>query len=135
METRVNYLLLATAMLGTFFSATAARIFNISMPTVAGSLGADLLGISWALLAYQLSNIGLSIIFGRLADLWGRERIIALGFIVFSLGSFLCGVSHNVYQLIGFRFLQGIGAAMIQSSSRALAADAVPEHLGGRAQG
>jgi len=134
-ETRVNYLLLAIAMLGTFFSATAARIFNISMPTVAATLGTDLLGISWALLAFQLSNIGLSIIFGRLADLWGRERIIALGFIVFSLSSFLCGVSQNVYQLIGFRFLQGIGAAMIQSSSRALAADAVPEHLGGRAQG
>ncbi len=135
METRVNYLLLGTAMLGTFFSATAARIFNISMPTVAANLGTDLLGISWALLAFQLSNIGLSIIFGRLADLWGREKIIALGFIVFSLCSLLCGVSQNVYQLIGFRFLQGIGAAMIQSSSRALAADAVPEHLGGRAQG
>ncbi len=135
MDTRVNYLLLATAMLGTFFSATAARIFNISLPTVAGSLGTDLLGISWALLAYQLSNIGLSIIFGRLADLWGRERIIALGFIVFSLSSLLCGLSQDIYQLIGFRFLQGIGASMIQSSNRALAADAVPEHLGGRAQG
>ena len=135
METRVNYLLLGTAMLGTFFSAMATRIFNISMPTVAATLGTDLLGISWALLAYQLSNIGLSIIFGRIADLWGRERIIALGFIVFSLSSLLCGVSQNVYQLIGFRFLQGIGASMIQSSGRALAADAVPEHLGGRAQG
>ncbi len=55
-----------------FFSAMATRIFNISMPTVAATLGTDLLGISWALLAYQLSNIGLSIIFGRIADLWGR---------------------------------------------------------------
>ena len=134
-QERVNVLLLSTAMLGTFFSATASRIFNISMPTVAHSLGTDLLGISWALLAYQLSNIGLSIIFGRLADIWGREKIFALGFIVFSLSSLLCGLSQNVLQLIVFRFLQGIGGAMIQSSSRDLAADAVPEHLGGRAQG
>ncbi len=135
METRVNYLLLATAMLGTFFSGTASRIFNISMPTVAHSLGTDLIGISWALLAYQLSNIGLSLIFGRLADIWGREKIFALGFIVFSVSSLLCGLSQNVMQLIAARFLQGIGGAMIQSSSRALAADAVPEQLGGRAQG
>ena len=57
MESRINYLLLATALLGTFFSGTATRIVSISMPTVAQSLGTDLLGVSWALLSYQLSNI------------------------------------------------------------------------------
>jgi len=134
-DARVNHLLLATAMLGTFFSGTASRIFNISMPTVASSLGTDLIGISWALLAYQLSNIGLSIIFGRLADLWGREKVFALGFLVFSSGSLLCGLSQTIIQLISFRFIEGMGGAMLQSSSRALAADAVPEELGGRAQG
>ena len=135
MHERINYLLLGTAMLGTFFSGTASRIFNISMPTVANSLGTDLIGISWALLAYQLSNIGLSIIFGRLADLWHREKIFALGFVAFSLGSLLCGLSQTVLHLIVFRFVQGVGGAMLQSSSRALAADAMPEELGGRAQG
>ncbi len=135
MDSRVNYLLLTTALLGTFFSGTATRIVNISMPTIASSLGTDLLGVSWALLSYQLSNIGLSIIFGRLADLWGRQKIFGLGFLVFSLSSLLCGLSANVLQLILFRFLQGVGAAMLQSSSRALAAEAVPEAIGGRAQG
>jgi EmrB/QacA subfamily drug resistance transporter len=132
---RVNYLLLATALLGTFFSGTATRIVSISMPTVASSLGTDLLGVSWALLAYQLSNIGLSIIFGRVSDLWGREKIFALGFFVFSISSLLCGLSLNVMQLILSRFVQGIGGAMLQSSSRALAAESVPEDLAGRAQG
>lgn len=135
MDARVNYLLLSTALLGTFFSGTATRIVNISMPTIASSLGSDLLGVSWALLSYQLSNIGLSVIFGRVADLWGREKVFALGFLVFSLTSLLCGLSQTVLQLILFRFLQGVGAAMLQSSSRALAAEAVPEALGGRAQG
>ena len=135
MNPHVNYLLLATALLGTFFSGTAARIVSISMPTVASSLGTDLLGVSWALLAYQLSNIGLSIIFGRVSDLWGREKIFALGFLVFSVSSLLCGLSLNVMQLILSRFVQGIGGAMLQSSSRALAAESVPEDLAGRAQG
>ncbi len=134
-DTRINYLLLATALLGTFFSGTATRIFTIAMPTLASGLGTDLIGISWALLSYQLSNIGLSIIFGRIADLWGRDKMFALGFIVFSAASLFCGLSQNVLQLILSRFLQGVGGAMIQSSSRALAAEAVPEELGGRAQG
>jgi EmrB/QacA subfamily drug resistance transporter len=132
---RVNRLLLATALLGTFFSGTATRIVSISMPTVASSLGTDLIGISWALLAYQISSIGLSIIFGRVSDLWGREKVFGLGFLVFSLSSLLCGLSLNVMQLILSRFVQGVGGAMLQSSSRALAAESVPEELAGRAQG
>ena len=135
MNRRINRVLLGTALLGTFFAGTAGRIFNISMPTVANDLGTDLLGISWALLAYQLTNIGLSMIFGRLGDIWGRERVFGLGFMVFSLTSLLCGLSQSVLQLIGFRLLEGVGSAMIQSSSRALAAEAVPEELAGRAQG
>ena len=105
------------------------------MPTVASSLGTDLIGISWALLAYQIPNIGLSIIFGRVSDLWGREKVFGLGFLVFSLSSLLCGLSLNVMQLILSRFVQGVGGAMLQSSSRALAAESVPEELAGRAQG
>lgn len=135
MDPRVNYLLLATALLGTFFSGTATRIVSISMPTVAQSLGTDLLGVSWALLSYQLSNIGLSVIFGRISDLWGREKMFALGFLVFSVSSLLCGFSQTVLQLILARFVQGIGGAMLQSSSRALAAESVTEDLAGRAQG
>ena len=135
MNSGINRLLLATALLGTFFSGTATRIVSISLPTVASSLGTDLIGISWALLAYQLSNIGLSIIFGRVADLWGREKIFALGFLVFALGSLSCGLSQTIIQLILSRFVEGIGGSMIQSSSRALAAESVPEELGGRAQG
>jgi EmrB/QacA subfamily drug resistance transporter len=134
-NSRINYPLLATALLGTFFSGTATRIVSISMPTVAQSLGTDLLGISWALLSYQLSNIGLSIVFGRISDVWGREKIFALGFLVFSVSSLLCGFSQTVLQLILARFVQGVGGAMLQSSSRALAAESVSEELAGRAQG
>jgi EmrB/QacA subfamily drug resistance transporter len=134
-DSRVNYLLLATALLGTFFSGTATRIVAISMPTVARSLETDLLGVSWALLSYQLSNIGLSVIFGRISDLWGREKMFALGFLVFAVSSLLCGFSQTVLQLIVARFVQGVGGAMLQSSSRALASESVTEDLAGRAQG
>ena len=134
MDQRINRLLLANAMLGSFLSGTASRIFIISLPTVANSLGTDLIGVSWAFLAYQLSNIGLSLVFGRIGDIYGRERIFASGFAVFSLSSLLCGLSQSVSQLIASRLLQGVGGAMTQSVGRALAAEAMPEELGGRAQ-
>lgn len=105
------------------------------MPTVAQSLGTDLLGVSWALLSYQLSNIGLSVIFGRISDLWGREKMFALGFLVFAVSSLLCGFSQTLLQLVLARFVQGVGGAMLQASSRALAAESVTEDLAGRAQG
>jgi EmrB/QacA subfamily drug resistance transporter len=135
LESRINTLLLGTALLGTFVSGTATRMVSVSMPTVAQSLGTDLLGVSWALLSYQLSNIGLSVVFGRISDLWGREKIFALGFLVFAVSSLLCGFSQTVLQLILARFAQGVGGAMLQSSSRALASEAVTEEIAGRAQG
>jgi len=134
-DSRINYLLLGTALLGTFFSGTATRIVAISMPTVAQSLGTNLLGISWALLSYQLSNVGLSVVFGRISDLWRREKMFALGFVVFAMSSLLCGLSQTVLQLILARFIQGVGGAILQSSSRVLASESVTEDLAGRAQG
>lgn len=131
---RVDWLLLIGAMLGNFLAGLSGRIFLISLPSVAKGLGADILGISWALISYQLAGISLSIVFGRLGDLYGRRKIYGLGFIILTVSSFLCGVSQNVFQLILFRFLQGVGAAMSQSTARALAMDAVPAGSAGKAQ-
>jgi MFS family permease len=75
------------------------------------------------------------VIFGRISDLWGREKMFALGFLVFAVSSLLCGFSQTVLQLIVARFVQGVGGAMLQSSSRALASESVTEDLAGRAQG
>src|SRR5258706_9204172 len=61
--------------------------------------------------------------------------MFALGFFVFAISSLLCGVSQTVLQLILARIVQGVGGAMLQSSSRALASEAVTEDLAGRAQG
>jgi EmrB/QacA subfamily drug resistance transporter len=61
--------------------------------------------------------------------------VFALGFLIFALSSLFCGLSLNLVQLIVMRFVQGVGGAMLQSSSRALAAESVPENLAGQAQG
>jgi EmrB/QacA subfamily drug resistance transporter len=132
---RIQWLFLINALLGQFLAGLAARSFTISLPSVASGLGTDILGISWALISFQLASISLSLVFGRVGDLYGRSKLYALGFLTLATSSFLCGIAQNVVQLIAFRFLQGIGGAMIQSSARALAMDAVPAGSEGRAQG
>jgi len=107
----------------------------ISVPTLAAALQTDILGISWALIVYQMAGIGLGVICGRLGDLYGHHRMYGFGMTVMAVGSLLCGLSQDVLQLILFRFLQGVGGAMIQSSGRTLAFRAMPTGSEGKAQG
>ena len=120
MDPRANWLLLANAALGNFLAGTASRIFSVSLPTVANSLETTIVGIAWAVIAYQISQISLSLIFGRIGDIYGRHTLFGLGLVVSSIGALLCGLSQNVTQLILFRMFQGVGASMTQSQGRAL---------------
>ncbi|MGB7947125.1 MAG: MFS transporter [Candidatus Binatia bacterium] len=135
MDSSVNRLLLINAALGSFLAGTASRIFVVSLPTVASSLETTIIGISWAVIAYQISQISLSLVFGRIGDIYGRQTLFGLGLVVSAVGALLCGLSQNVTQLILFRLFQGMGASMTQSQARALAMDAVPKESSGKAQG
>jgi len=131
----VRRLVLINSVLGVTIAGISTRVFVISMPTLASALNTDMLGISWALIVYQMAGIGLGVICGRLGDIHGHHKTYRIGMSVMAAASLLCGLSQNVWQLILFRFLQGIGGAMIQSSGRTLAFKAMPEGSEGKAQG
>jgi EmrB/QacA subfamily drug resistance transporter len=135
MAKHTDRLLLANAMMGQFISGVATRIFIVSLPTIAAALDADILAVSWALIAYQLAGISLSVVFGRLGDIHGRYAIYGTGFVVMTVSSVLCGMAPGVGWLIAFRLVQGVGAAMIASATRVLAMEAMPEGAEGRANG
>jgi EmrB/QacA subfamily drug resistance transporter len=132
---QINWLLLSNAALGNFLAGTSSRIFAVSLPTVANSLETTIVGISWAVIAYQISQISLSLIFGRIGDIYGRHTLFGLGLIVSSVAALACGLSQSAAQLILFRVFQGMGASMTQSQGRALALEALPKESSGRAQG
>jgi len=135
MTKHTDVLLLVNAMMGQFISGVATRIFIVSLPTIAAALNADILAVSWALIAYQLAGICLSVVFGRIGDIHGRYAIYGGGFVVMTVSSVLCGVAASVGWLIVFRLVQGVGAAMIASAARVLAMEAMPEGAEGRANG
>ena len=135
LDSRINWVLLSNAALGSFLAGTASRIFAVSLPTVASSLETTIVGISWAVIAYQISQISLSLVFGRIGDIYGRQTLFGLGLVVSAIAALLCGLSQNVTQLILFRLFQGVGASMTQSQARALAMDSLPRESSGKAQG
>jgi MFS family permease len=135
MDARAHRLTLINSIIGVTIAGMSTRVFMISVPTLATALGTDILGISWALIVYQMAGIGLGVICGRLGDIYGHRKMFGSGMGIMAVGSLLCGLSQDVFQLILFRFIQGVGGAMIQSSGRTLAFRAMPAGSEGKAQG
>jgi MFS family permease len=135
MNQRARRLTLINSVIGISIAGISTRVFMISVPTLATALGTDILGISWALIVYQMAGIGLGVVCGRLGDIYSHHKMYGFGMAVMAVGSLLCGLSQDVFQLILFRFVQGVGGAMIQSSGRTLAFKAMPVGSEGKAQG
>ncbi|MBI4667614.1 MAG: MFS transporter [Elusimicrobia bacterium] len=99
-------------ILGTFLAAIEATAVATAMPTATSSLGGIAL-IHYVFAAYSLAIVLTIPTWGRLSDIWGLRASYLAGCSAFLFGSVLCGFSQNVYQLIIFRFVQGIGAGSI----------------------
>ena len=110
-------------------------IVNVSLPTLVKALRTDFPTIQWVILSYVLVLTSTMLSMARLGDMVGKKKIYLLGLLIFTLGSFLCGLSPSVGWLIGFRALQGCGAVMVQSLGIALVTEAFPAQERGRALG
>jgi len=126
--------LLAVSM-GTFLATIDGSIVNISLPTLVTSFQVDFALVQWVALAYLLTITTLMLGIGRLADIYGKKSIYLSGFVVFTVGSMLCGISSSIYWLIGFRVLQALGAAMVMALGMAIVTEAFPPYERGRALG
>lgn len=117
-------------------SSLDANIVLIALPNIARNLKStspfDLL---WILIGYQLVVSATLVNIGRLGDMFGRVKIYNLGFAVFTATSFLCSLSRTGDELVAFRLVQGLGAAMLTSNSSAIITDAFPLEERGRALG
>ena len=106
-------LILAACMMATFMAAVENTIVGTAMPSIVGSLG-DFHLFSWLFVTYLLFQAVSIPIYGRLSDLYGRKRVFFAGAGIFLLGSTLCGFAPDMFWLIAFRALQGMGAGAIQ---------------------
>nr|WP_092072517.1 MFS transporter [Dendrosporobacter quercicolus]NSL48519.1 MFS transporter [Dendrosporobacter quercicolus DSM 1736]SDM43276.1 drug resistance transporter, EmrB/QacA subfamily [Dendrosporobacter quercicolus] len=130
-----RWLVFGVAVTGTFMATLDSSIVNVALPVVAASLGAQLTTVQWVVSAYLLTISSLLPLFGRAGDMLGRRRVFTAGFLIFTLGSALCGLAFSIQLLIAARVLQAVGAAMIMANSQALVAGAFPGRNRGRALG
>jgi EmrB/QacA subfamily drug resistance transporter len=125
---------MAGVLLGLLLGALDQTVVGPAMPKIIG----DLKGFeqySWVVTAYLLTSTISVPIFGKLSDIYGRKWFYISGIVVFMLGSMLSGLSADIYQLIVFRGLQGLGAGIMFSSAFAIVADLIPPANRGKWQG
>lgn len=109
--TRKGWVLLAVS-LGQFLIQLDLTIVNVALPRIGSDLGASVSGLQWVVDGYNLAVASLLLIGGRIGDRSGHKRVYLVGLAAFALGSGLCAAAPTAGALVGFRVLQGIGAAL-----------------------
>ena len=130
-----HWFAVGTVCIGAFMGQLDASIVTQAFPSLQRAFGASIGDVQWVGLAYLITLVSLVTAMGGLADVVGRKLLYLYGFGVFILGSTLCGFSHDLLVLDGFRVLQAAGAAMLQANSVAIIVLAVPRARLGHAVG
>jgi EmrB/QacA subfamily drug resistance transporter len=125
---------MAAVMSAMFMIAIEATIVSTAMPQIAAQLG-ELQLYSWVFGAFLLAQTATTMVFGKLADLFGRKPVLLVGVAIFLVGSVLCGFASTMTWLIAFRVFQGLGAGAIQPIALTIVGDLYPGVERGRVQG
>jgi hypothetical protein len=129
-----NPWIFASALAIKFMAALEGTIVATAMPTIVGSLGGfDL--FSWVFSAYLLAQAITIPVYGRLADMYGRKRVLFLGIGLFLSGSLLSGFAWSIPSLIAFRVVQGLGAGALIPVAQTIIGDIYTGECRARIQG
>ncbi len=130
-----KWMVLFAVIIGGFMVSVDGSVVNLILPTLVSGLQTTFPVVQWVVISYLLVVTSLVTIMGRLGDLRGKKNVYLAGFILFTFGSFLCGLAGTIEWLITFRIIQGIGGAMILSLGFAVATEAFPSAERGKAMG
>jgi EmrB/QacA subfamily drug resistance transporter len=130
-----KWVALTVTTIGILMVGIDTRIVIVGLPQVASQLHADVEQAIWITQAYTLANTVVLLLIGRLGDIFGRVRIYTFGFGLFTAGSALTSIGQDPIQVIVFRAVQGVGAALVFANSIAIVTDATPKNELGFALG
>ena len=112
-DSKHKTIVLLTMCFALFMAMLDNTVVNVALPTIAAKLGAGVSGLQWIVDGYVLAFASLLLTGGIMGDRYGRKRMFLLGLTVFTASSLLCGLSASTGQLIAFRAIQGVGAALL----------------------
>jgi EmrB/QacA subfamily drug resistance transporter len=119
-DEREKKVILLVACLASFLVPFTGSSITVALPAIAVQFNADAVTLGWITSAYIVSAALFIVPFGRLADILGRKKIFVLGILIFTIASLACALAPSSVILIGARFVQGIGGAMLFATSVAM---------------
>src|SRR5437867_9579568 len=134
LQRRTVALILGGLLTGLLLGFMDVTIVATAGPTIIAELGGVSL-YAWVFSSFVIVQIIVIPIFGKLSDLYGRKKFFLVGLVVFMIGSTLSGASQDIYELIVFRAVQGIGFGAFVPATIAIAGDLFPPEKRGRLQG
>jgi EmrB/QacA subfamily drug resistance transporter len=110
-------------------------VVNVALPSIQKDLGASISGLEWTVNAYTLAFAVLLVTGGRIGDIFGRRRVFLFGVVTFALSSAMIGFAQSEAWLVGWRAVQGAGAAFMMPATLSIIANAFPPQERGKAIG
>jgi MFS family permease len=127
-------LVIGAVMASMVMVAIEATIVSTAMPQIVAQLGGLRL-YSWVFSSFLLTQTAMTVVFGKLSDIYGRKPIMLLGIAIFLVGSVLAGFAWSMPSMVVFRLIQGIGAGAVQPVGLTIVADLYPARERGKIQG
>src|ERR1700710_1012117 len=115
-----------TAIFCALLEIVDTTIVNVALPNMQGSLGSTLTEVAWVVTAYAIGNVIIVPMTSWLAQQFGRRNYFAASIILFTICSFLCGNAHNIWELVAFRFVQGLGGGALLVTSQTIITESWP---------
>jgi EmrB/QacA subfamily drug resistance transporter len=125
-DRRQKVLVLLTMCFALFMAMLDNTVVNVALPTISRELGTGVSGLQWIVDGYVLAFASLLLTGGIVGDRYGRKRTFLAGLVVFTIASLLCGLAASTGQLVGFRVLQGVGAALLMPGTLAILTNTFP---------
>lgn len=130
-----KWLVLGNIMIGTFMAVLDSTVVNTGLPAIMGTLGASINTAEWVLTGYMLAIASILPAAAWLADRFGYKRIYFLSLLLFTFGSFMCGNSISIEELIFWRVIEGFGCGAIMPVGMAIVSNVFPPQQRGMALG
>lgn len=121
-----KWIVVVTVVLCTLLELIDTSIVNVALTQMMGNLSATLSEVSWVIAAYAIANVIVVPMTGFLAEQFGRRNYFAFSVVLFTLASIACGQSTNIWELVAFRFVQGIGGGALMATAQAILIDTFP---------
>lgn len=115
-----KWVIVVTVILAALLELIDSTVVNVALNQIMGNLGATLEDVAWVITAYAVANVIILPMNGWLSARFGRRNYFAFSIVLFTLASFLCGNATNIWELIVFRFIQGIGGGALLSTSQSI---------------